>query len=93
MVAAKPSRSIFERVWRFLETISGGPEEEKVEEEIEAYDPPRRLAAAQKQVNTNVKPEDREEPEEDDVTLCAYCGMEKDTLVCGGCGAAKSVRL
>lgn len=46
--------------------------------------------ACMKAVNDNVLPEDRESPEEEFVT-CAYCGSEKDTPLCPGCGARKSV--
>lgn len=39
-----------------------------------------------KSVNTNIRPEDREEPEVE-VKVCAYCGNEKVQVRCSGCGS------
>jgi len=48
---------------------------------------------ATKVVNTNVKPEDREEPESDEehIAICAYCGNHKPaTSACAGCGGDRN---
>lgn len=44
------------------------------------------MHSSRKTVITNIRPEDREEPEVD-VKVCAYCGNEKVQARCGGCGS------